>query len=139
MSEARRVAWVLCTSDDPFVRLTLSMVAFEIGVIMSDHSTLVGAGVPENVRIVNALTSPTCILYCPHVVPETAQFLDNRQREILISIEPGHEWLVCLVVANVFIYFGAVLSVVIPSCLEVVGHESHNVHQDLFVRQTEPP
>jgi hypothetical protein len=116
------------------VRLTLPVKATEIGMIMGKHSPLVGGGIRENFRIVNALASPIRLLDRPHVVPETAQFLDNRQREILIRIEPGHEWLVCLVVADVLIDLGEVLSVVIPGRVEVFGREAHDVHQDLLVR-----
>ena len=139
LGEARVVPWILCTGDDALVRLTLPMKPPEIRMIMGNHSTLVGGGIRKNLGIVNALASPRRLLDGSHVVPKTAQFLDNRQREILIGIEPGHAWLVCLVVANIFIDLGGVLSVVVPGRVEVFGRKAHNVRQDLLVRQTEPP
>ena len=39
----------------------------------------------------------------PHVVAEMAQLFDKRQREILIDIHPGHESLLCLVLADIFV------------------------------------
>lgn len=121
MGEACVVPWVLCTGDDALVRLPLPMKASEIGMIMGKHSTLVGGGIRENFRIVNALASPTRFLDRPHIVAEPAQLLDDRQREILIRIESGHEWLVCLVVANVLIDLGRMLSVIVPGRVEVFG------------------
>jgi hypothetical protein len=74
------------------VRLTLPMKAFEIGMVMRKHGTMVGDGISENLRIVNALASATCLLDRQYIVPK-AQLLDDRQREILIRIESGHAWL----------------------------------------------
>jgi hypothetical protein len=88
--------WVLGTGNDALVRLTLSMKALEIAMIMGKNSTLVGGGIRENFRVVNALASPTRLLDRPHVVPEAAQLLGNRLRKILNRIEPGHEWSVRL-------------------------------------------
>jgi hypothetical protein len=127
LRQARVIPWSLCTGDNALVRLTLSMKASEIGMIMGKHSALVGDGIGENFRIANALASTPRLLDRPHVVPETAQFLDNRQREILIRIEPSHEWLVRLVVANVLIDLGRMLSVVVRSRVEIFGREAHDV------------
>ena len=107
------------------------MKAFEIAMIMGKDSTLVGGGIRENFRIVNALASPTRLLDRPYVVPEAAQLLGSRLRKILIRIEPGHEWSVRLVVANVLNDLGGMLSVVVPGRVEVRGREAHDVLQDL--------
>ena len=120
------------------MRLTLSMKAFEIAMFMLKDSTLVGGGISENFRIVSALASPTRLLDRPHVVPEVAKLLGDRLRKILIRIEPGREWSVRLVVANVLIDLGGMRSVVIPGRVEVRGREPHDVLQDLLVRRTQP-
>jgi hypothetical protein len=91
LRETRVVPWVVGTGNDALVRPTLSMEAVEIAMIMGKDSTLVGGGIRENFRIVNALASPTRLLDRPHVVPEAAQLLGDRLRRILIRIEPGHE------------------------------------------------
>jgi hypothetical protein len=87
LRQARVVAGILRTGDDPLLRLTLSMKASEIRMIMRKQSTVVGGGISENFRILNPLASPTSFLDRPHVVSESAQFFDNRPREILIRIE----------------------------------------------------
>jgi hypothetical protein len=90
LGKARRVQSVLCTGNDPQVRLALPMKAFEIGMIVRKDSTSIGCCIREHFRVVDALASPTRLLYRPYVVTETAQFLHNRQREILVRIEFGH-------------------------------------------------
>jgi hypothetical protein len=137
LSKAGMVRWILCAGNDPFVRLTLAMKAFEIGVIMRKDSAFVGGGIRKNFRIIDTLASPTRFLNCPHVVPQAAQFFDNRQRKILIRIKPGHERLVSLVVADVLINFGGIFVVIVPGRLKVCGSEAHDVLQNLLVRRTQ--
>ena len=91
LRKAARVKGVLSTGNDAFVWLTFSMKAFEIGMVMSKHGTLVGNRIREQLRIGYALARPPCILDRPHVVAQTTQLFDNRQRKILIRIKPGHE------------------------------------------------
>lgn len=115
------------------------MKPFEIGMVVRHHGTLLGNGIRKNFRIANTQASPSRVLDRAHIMPEAAQFLDNRQRKILVRIEPGHEWSVCLVHTNVVLDLGGMLTAIIPSGLEVFGREAHDVLQDLLVRRTEPP
>src|ERR1022692_1733662 len=62
LRQTRRVRGVLRTRDDSFVRLTLSMQAFEIGMVMGKHRTSVGNRIGENFRIANALARAACLL-----------------------------------------------------------------------------
>jgi hypothetical protein len=130
--------WLSFALLSPLVRLTSPMKSLEIAMIVSKDSASVGAGIRENFRIVNALANPTRLLDRPHVVPEAAQHVGNWLRKILIGVDPGQEWSVRPVVANVRIDFGGMLSVVIPRRVEVRGREPHDVFQDLLVRRTQP-
>lgn len=119
-----KTAWilgVLSAGNDARVWLTLPMKAFEIGIIVREDGATVGRGIRKDLGAVNALVGPPSFLHGPHVVPELAQRLDDRQREVLIGIEPGHTRSVRLVLANVLVDFRAMLSVVIPGRLEVFG------------------
>jgi hypothetical protein len=60
-------------------------------------------------------------------VPKSAHFFDNRQREILIGIEPGHERLICLIFADILIDLGRMLLVVIPRGKQVFGRQTDDV------------
>lgn len=109
------------------MRLTLAMPSLEIGMMMGQDGTLVGGAIRENLRIVDALASSTSFLDRPRVVPEAAQLLDNGQREILIRIEPGHEWLFRLVVPNVLVDLGGMLSVIIPGRKEISRRQADDI------------
>lgn len=79
------------------------MKPFEIGMVVGQHSTLLGNGIREDFGIANTLACATRVLNRAHVVPEAAQLLNNRQRKIFVRIESGHEWSVCLVDTNVVV------------------------------------
>ena len=59
IGKARVVRWILGAGDNSLVRVTLPMKAFKIGMIMSEHGSLVGDGTSKNYRVVNALARPT--------------------------------------------------------------------------------
>jgi hypothetical protein len=103
MSETGRVRWIMCAGDDSLVRGPLPMKASEVGVIMSKHRTLVRYGTGKNNIIAKALSSLTCVLDGADIMPQAAELLDNRQREVLIRIESGHRRLICLVILNVLV------------------------------------
>ena len=135
--ESQRILWAVCAGNDALMGHASTMKPSEIGMVMGQHGTLLGNGIRENVRIADTLASATGVLDGVHVVSEAAKFLDNRQRKILVGIEPGHEWSVCLVGENVVVDLGGMLPVIVPSRLEVFGREPHDVLQDLLVRRTE--
>jgi hypothetical protein len=68
-SEPDRVSWIVCTGYDALVRPTLAMEAFEVGMIVSEHGTLVGDGISKNNIIAKALACSTCFLDGAHVMP----------------------------------------------------------------------
>lgn len=81
LSESHRIVWVVCTGNDPCVRHALPMKPFEIGMVVRHHGTLLGNGIRKNFRIANTQASPSRVLDRAHIMPEAAQFLDNRQRK----------------------------------------------------------
>jgi len=91
LAKASRVQRVLRARDNARMRLTLPMKPPEIGMIVSEDSTLIGCSVGKDLRVVNLLIRPPCFLNRQHVMAEAAQLLYNRQRKILVRIEPGHK------------------------------------------------
>ena len=72
LREACVVPWVLSAGDDALMRLTLTMEALEIRVIMGKDSTPDSGGVRENVGIGNALAGTPGLLDRAHVMPQSA-------------------------------------------------------------------
>jgi hypothetical protein len=62
LGESHRVRWIVRAGDDAGVSQAPPMKPFEVGMIMSEHGTLVGGCIGENSRVVNALVRSARLL-----------------------------------------------------------------------------
>jgi hypothetical protein len=133
LGESGGIGGIPCAGDDALMRLTPPVKALEVAMIVGQYGPRLIDRISEELRIADSFPGLTRILHCFDIVSSAAQLFHNRQRKILIRIEPCHRRLVRLVSANVLINFVGMSAVVVPGCLQVTRRETADAIQQLLI------
>lgn len=78
------------THDDAGMLRVRAMQANEVLAVESQHGAIVCTGESQHVVVRDGLPSFASFLNGQHVVPQSAEFLDDRQWEIFVCVQTRH-------------------------------------------------
>ena len=112
---------VHCAGDDAGVGNLRAMEADEVLAVQREQHAVFGSGVAKDFLLGPCLSGAAGFEDDSDVAAETAEFLDDGERKILVGVEPEHASSVRLVFGNGAFNFLAMAVMVGPSVGEILG------------------
>ena len=108
------------TRDDPRVISTCRVQADKVLAIESQDNPILRASEIEDGFVRQGLPGLPRVVHGHDVMPESTQFLDNRQRKVLVGEQPCHG-LGCLVLANLRLNLVSMRTHIRPGVRQILG------------------